>query len=90
MDVFVIALGRWPLAGGQYWGDQDDKASIDTVHAALAARINFFETAEGYEDDYSERLLGRALVGDHGRRLDEGHPAVPCFLVGARNPDELS
>ncbi len=69
MQVSVIALGCWPFAGGQYWGDQDDQASIDTVHAALAGGINFFDTAEGYEDGYSERILGRALVGRRGEAI---------------------
>ena len=45
------------------WGDQDDDESIATVHAALDAGINFFDTAEGYEAGHSERVLGRALVG---------------------------
>lgn len=63
IDVSVIALGCWPFAGGQYWGDQDDAASIATVHAALDAGINFFDTAEGYEAGHSERVLGRGLLG---------------------------
>ncbi len=63
IDVSVIALGCWPFAGGQYWGDQDEAASIATVHAALDAGINFFDTAEGYEVGHSERVLGRGLLG---------------------------
>jgi aryl-alcohol dehydrogenase-like predicted oxidoreductase len=63
MQVSVLALGCWPFAGGRYWGEQDDNASIATVHAALDAGINFFDTAEGYEAGHSERVLGRALVG---------------------------
>lgn len=67
LDVSVIALGCWPFAGGQYWGDQPEQASIDTVHAALAAGINFFDTAESYGEGESERVLGKALAG---RRRD--------------------
>ncbi len=63
IDVSVMALGCWPFAGGRYWGEQDDNVSIATVHAALDAGINFFDTAEGYEAGHSERVLGRALVG---------------------------
>lgn len=63
IDVSVMALGCWPFAGGKYWGEQDDNVSIATVHAALDAGINFFDTAEGYEAGHSERVLGRALVG---------------------------
>lgn len=63
INVSVMALGCWPFAGGQVWGEQDDNVSIATVHAALDAGINFFDSAEGYEAGHSERVLGRALVG---------------------------
>ncbi|MBI4219460.1 MAG: aldo/keto reductase, partial [Chloroflexi bacterium] len=41
----------------------DDRDSIATVHAALDAGINFFDTAEGYEEGKSERVLGQGLKG---------------------------
>ena len=63
IEVSVFALGCWPFAGGAVWGDQDDDVSIATVHAALDAGINFFDTAEGYEKGHSERVLGRGLEG---------------------------
>ena len=76
IDVSVIALGCWPFAGGGYWGEQDDQASIATVHAALDAGINFFDTAEGYGRGHSERVLGEGLKG---RR----HQAVIATKVSA-------
>ena len=63
IQVSEMALGCWPFAGDDYWGDQDEQTSISTVHAALAAGINFFDTAEGYGEGESERVLGRALKG---------------------------
>ena len=63
LRVSTYALGCWPFAGGGYWGEQDDAVSIATVHAALDAGINFFDTAEAYEAGTSERVLGQALVG---------------------------
>ncbi|MCX6050168.1 MAG: aldo/keto reductase [Chloroflexi bacterium] len=84
IDVSVIALGCWPFAGGQYWGDQDDTASIATVHAALDAGINFFDTAEGYEAGHSERVLGRGLLG----RRDEAIIATKVSPNHLR-PDEV-
>jgi aryl-alcohol dehydrogenase-like predicted oxidoreductase len=80
IEVSVMALGCWPFAGGVVWGEQDDDASIATVHAALEAGINFFDTAEGYEAGKSEEVLGRALVG---RR----HRAVIATKV---SPDHLA
>jgi aryl-alcohol dehydrogenase-like predicted oxidoreductase len=69
IDVSAMALGCWPFAGGAVWGDQDDAASIATVHAALDAGINFFDTAEGYEAGRSEEVLGRALAGRRDRAV---------------------
>ena len=63
IEVSVLALGCWPFAGGKVWGEQDDQVSIATVHAALDAGINFFDTAEGYENGHSERVLGLGLEG---------------------------
>ena len=57
IDVSVFALGCWPFAGGAYWGDQDDQDSIDTVHAALGAGINFFDATQ----DSEKEALGRNL-----------------------------
>ena len=64
IKVSRMALGCWPFAGGKVWGPQDDNDSIAAVHASLDSGVNFFDTAEGYDDDAnSEDVLGRALVG---------------------------
>jgi myo-inositol catabolism protein IolS len=63
MSVSVIAMGCWALAGDATWGPQEDAESIATVHAALDAGVNMFDTAEGYGGGDSESVLGRALVG---------------------------
>jgi myo-inositol catabolism protein IolS len=83
IDVSVIALGCWPFAGGDVWGEQDDNVSIATVHAALDAGITFFDTAEGY--GRSESVLGQGLKG----RRDE---AIIATKVGGGHlsSDDLS
>lgn len=63
IDVSVICLGCWGFAGDKMWGPQDDQHSIDTIHAALDAGINFLDTAEGYGGGYSEKIVGIALKG---------------------------
>lgn len=63
IKVSPMALGCWPFAGGAVWGPQDDNDSIATVHASLDNGINFFDTAEGYENGKSEDVLGAALKG---------------------------
>ncbi len=69
LRVSTYALGCWPFAGGQTWGDQDENSSIATVDAALDAGINFFDTAEGYGAGESERVLGKALRGKRERAI---------------------
>lgn len=76
--VSVIAMGCWPIVGDFTWGPQDEADSIATIHAALDAGINFFDTAEMYGNGYSEELLGRALAG---RR----HEVVIASKVGSEH-----
>ncbi len=78
--VSVMALGCWPFAGDATWGPQDDKDSIATVHAALDSGVNIFDTAEGYGDGRSERVLGQGLKG---RRQE-------AIIATKASPDHLS
>lgn len=61
IKVSLMGLGCWAFAGGNVWGVQEEKDSVDTVRAALDAGINFFDTAEMYGDGKSEEVLGKAL-----------------------------
>ena len=63
IDVSVVAMGCWAIAGDWVWGQQDENEAISTLRAALDAGVNFFDTAEAYGDGYSETLLGKALAG---------------------------
>ena len=63
INVSVVGMGCWALAGGTVWGEQDDKDSIDTVREAIDLGVNFVDTEEGYGAGKSEMVLGKALVG---------------------------
>ena len=81
IKVSEFALGCWPFAGGSVWGTQDKSDSISTVHAALDNGINFFDTAEGYNDDYhSESILGEALVNRRDRSVIATKISPPNLL----------
>lgn len=86
LRVSTFALGCWPFAGGSVWGAQDDNDSIATVHAALDVGINFFDTAEGYEEGQSERVLGRGLLG----RRDEAIIATKVSAANLRHADVIA
>ena len=50
--------------GTMTFGDQADEAeSTRIVHHALDQGVNFFDTADGYTNGESERILGKALEG---------------------------
>jgi aryl-alcohol dehydrogenase-like predicted oxidoreductase len=61
----VSALGLGCMGMSWVYGARDDAESTATLHAALDAGVNFFDTAEVYGPFENERLLGRAF---HDRR----------------------
>ena len=55
--------------GGTEWGKAYDRESLQTIEAALAAGVNFLDTADVPGNDLSEELLGQAIrVGAMGPR----------------------
>jgi len=78
IQVSTIAMGCWTIGGGPTWGEADDTESIATVRVALDAGVNFFDTAEGYGDGHSERVLGQALEGHR-------HDAIIATKVGRKH-----
>jgi aryl-alcohol dehydrogenase-like predicted oxidoreductase len=59
LDVSEIGFGAWAIGGS--WGAQDDNDSIAALHRALDLGVNFIDTAAGYGDGRSERLIGEVL-----------------------------
>jgi len=58
-DVSEIGFGAWAL-GGQ-WGPQHDSDSVAALNAAIDHGVNFIDTAEGYGDGRSERIIAQVL-----------------------------
>ena len=59
MKVSEIGFGAWAIGGG--WGPQDDSESLKALHAAIDRGVTFIDTAAGYGDGRSERLIGKVL-----------------------------
>jgi myo-inositol catabolism protein IolS len=63
LQVSVLGMGCWQYGGGSYWGEQNQQDVDEVVHKALDMGVNYFDTAEVYNDGESERSLGISLKG---------------------------
>ena len=78
LSLSVIGLGCWAFGGGQYWGNQDQKDVNEVVHAAVDLGINYFDTAEAYNEGRSESSLGIALQGLEREKIVVGTKITPA------------
>jgi len=87
IDVSVIAMGCWALAGDATWGEQDEAEAVAAVHAAIDRDITLFDTAEMYGNGLSEERLGAALKGHRKNVVVASKPApgndAPRDLIAA-------
>ena len=66
ISVSEIGFGGWGI-GKSMWGRTDDAESMQALHAAFDAGIDYFDTAYAYGHGHSERLIAR-LFKETGRR----------------------
>lgn len=69
LKVSRLSLGSWAFSGAALWGACDREQAVDTVHMAVDAGINLFDTAEKYGNGEAERVLGEALKGRRDKVL---------------------
>jgi aryl-alcohol dehydrogenase-like predicted oxidoreductase len=65
-DLFItpVGFGAWAIGGDGWefgWGEQDDKASVEAIHRALALGVNWIDTAAVYGMGHSEQVVAYAL-----------------------------
>jgi aryl-alcohol dehydrogenase-like predicted oxidoreductase len=65
-SVGVVGLGAWQL--GADWGDVGEDDARAVLDAAVAAGVDFIDTADAYGDGRSETFVGR-LLAEHGDGL---------------------
>ncbi|MCZ8517330.1 aldo/keto reductase [Paenibacillus filicis] len=71
LQVGILGMGCWQFGGdsNSYWGFQSQRDVEEMIGAALDSGINYFDTAEMYNDGESERSLGLALKGRRSRAI---------------------
>jgi aryl-alcohol dehydrogenase-like predicted oxidoreductase len=65
------------------WGNRDHDESVAIIHRALAAGINFIDTADVYSAGESEEIVGRAVAG----RRDDIVIATKCHAAMGEDPN---
>lgn len=76
-----IGFGGWAIGGA--WGQQEDADSLAALHRALDLGCNFIDTAAGYGDGKSERLIAQVLRERTAAGKDEN-----IFVATKSQPDD--
>ncbi|MFQ5801621.1 MAG: aldo/keto reductase [Candidatus Methylomirabilales bacterium] len=66
LEVSEIGFGAWGIGKG-WWGETDDRLSIRALLRACELGITFIDTAYGYGEGHSERLIAKAFQEYRGR-----------------------
>jgi len=72
LQLTSIGFGAWAIGGGDWqyaWGPQEDRKSIEAIHRALDAGINWIDTAAVYGLGHSEEVVGTALKSASSKPL---------------------
>ncbi|MFF4287254.1 aldo/keto reductase [Streptomyces sp. NPDC001633] len=64
MDITRVGFGSWAVSGPGWrfsWGTTDDAESVAAIRHAVAAGVNWIDTAAVYGLGHSEELVGKAV-----------------------------
>jgi len=75
-----LGLGCWQLGGGDYWGPSDQAQATRLIRQAVDWGINYFDTAEMYNEGRSEVFLGEALRDIPRDKIIVGTKVWPTHL----------
>lgn len=82
--VSEIGYGMWGMAG---WTGSDDSQSKASLDLAVEQGVNFFDTAWGYGEGHSERLLGELLKRHPERKLYTASKIPPMNFKWPAKPE---
>jgi aryl-alcohol dehydrogenase-like predicted oxidoreductase len=94
LNVSEIGFGAWAIGGS--WGPQSENESIAALNRALDLGINLIDTAAGYGDGKSERIIGSVLkersesviVATKTPPLSGPWPPSPYCIASERYPEK--
>ena len=59
LEISEIGFGAWAIGGS--WGPQKESDSVEALNTAIDLGVNFIDTAAGYGNGKSERIIGELL-----------------------------
>lgn len=65
-DVSEMGYGMWGMGG---WTGSNNRESLESLQKAVDLGCNFFDTAWGYGEGHSERLLGKLVQSNPEKKL---------------------
>lgn len=69
IEISVIGQGTWEM-GNDFFGEVDEKLSIDAIRASIDAGVNMVDTAAAYGlNGASERVVAKAIKGLRGKAV---------------------
>src|SRR2546423_4640938 len=80
--VSEIGFGAWAIGGS--WGTQRDDESVAALNKALDLGCNFIDTAQGYGNGRSEKIISQVLKERRGGGVYMGTKIPPAN--GGRPP----
>lgn len=83
-QVSEMGYGMWGMAG---WKGSDDTESEKSLDLAVEQGVTFFDTAWGYGEGHSERLLGRLIKRHTDRQLIAASKIPPMNFRWPAKPD---
>lgn len=84
-QISEIGYGMWGM-GGQ-WSGSEDAQSEKSLDLAVENGVNFFDTAWGYAEGHSERLLGRLIKRHAHKKLYMASKIPPMNFKWPAKPE---
>jgi aryl-alcohol dehydrogenase-like predicted oxidoreductase len=86
--VSPVCLGTMSFVGAGGMSSTDEDLAIAVIHQAIREGINFFDTAEAYNDHAADRILGKALRQAFDTGLTTRDAVVVAGKFGTHKGDE--
>ena len=88
LPVSEIGFGAWQIGGE--WGGTDDVEAIRCLHLAMELGVTFIDTAYGYGDGHSEKLIGQAIVGNRDKVVVASKVPLKTFRWPVHDNEPIS